>query len=152
VLFKNCVNDVTNNNKYWGGYRLGATYRVTRPLLFDGGDLADSVMWPLHDSVRHRVSFDEYVKEPSRFPGVTLIPEGTGIYFGHLRIIRSFEFSALQISGRFVDGPASGKWSNLLWVSTTLPDSQGKAKKYVRFRGNSFPLFWPNPKFLNDHE
>ena len=154
-LFTGCVgvlwdsvSDLSRTNRFWGGYDPETILHTKRPLLFDSSKLADHVMWPLRASVRSRVSFDEYVREPSSYPGVLLIPVGTSIRFSKLQFRRSFEYSALQIYGIFVDGPAAGSLTDLLWVSLSQPELTEAQRRPVSYFGHPLTPFWPDPAIL----
>ena len=151
LLFRNREDNLTKNPKFWGGYNPSATYTLNKPLLYDGHTLAEYFYRPVYGGGQ-LVTWDEYSRESSQYPYVTVIPEGTALRLDLIEFWQSIESHDLHFYGRFVDGPRKGEVMRLLDVSLSYPEAKGEQRKEVEYRGCRVWPQWPNPKFLTEHK
>ena len=149
IVFQPRVN-LTKNSKYRGGYNPGATYTLNKPLLYDGRTLAEFFYRPVYGG-GEMVSSAEYSQEPSKYPYVTVIPEGTALRLDLIEYWQSIESWMLLVYGRFVDGPRKGETMSSLYVSLTYPEARGEQRREVKYRGHRVWPYWPHPTFLTEH-
>jgi hypothetical protein len=113
------VENVSGDKYYWGGYDLQARYVTTRDLLFDGRELDVAFYWPLNGGARRRVEFGEFVAKRADYPGIVLVPAGARFKISVIQKRFSFEYTALEIYGVFLDGALAGRTFSAGGVSET---------------------------------
>ena len=151
LVFSNREKDLTNNSKYWGGYNPRATYTLNKPLLYDGHTLGESFYRPVYGG-GEKVTWAEYSQDPTKYPYVTVIPEGTVLRLDLIEYWQSIESWLLLFYGRFLDGPRKGETMDLQYVSLSYREAQGEQRREVKYRGNWVWPKWPNPSFLTEHK
>jgi hypothetical protein len=111
------VEDVTSDKTYWGGYEVGLEYATTCDLLFDGYEFGKYFYWPLNAPVRRRIDFEQYKNNPADYSGVIEVPAGTRFKIVRIQKRYSFEYNALEMYARFLDGPNPGAEFSVLGIS-----------------------------------
>lgn len=129
ILF-DVVTDISGESCAWGGWERNGLYSTTRPLMLS--EVPGGGRWRIKESERYEppddpnhgttmISAEELALHPNCCPGIEFLPSGTVFRAESVRWRESFESSWLDVYGRIVEGPFSGRRVELSSVSVPFP-------------------------------
>ncbi len=123
--------DVTNDDRYWGGWHPDASYVLERDLLLDRNSLTVDFYVPPDGPVRTRVSFEAYLESPTDYPWIAVVPKGTTLRCDRLCLRHSMNFTTLDVWGIITSGKQYGTAVHLGNVSISATNRPEGTSKYA---------------------
>ncbi|MCE9556426.1 MAG: hypothetical protein K8T91_24010 [Planctomycetes bacterium] len=103
--------------QYFGGYDPAIQHETVVDLVYDGSVLGHSFYWPPGGQVRDRIDMAEFMREPEKYPSVSIVKKGTHFRVDHARKITTTEYTALRVTAVMTSGPLAGSQFDIIHIS-----------------------------------
>jgi len=131
--FSNKTVDVTNDPNWWGELKHNRFVRLKEDSLINGEALSGSYVHKSLGKYQDQIiKIEEYKANPSRWPELSIVKQGTRLRCVKLERFFSFEFSDYRVYAEILDGEFRGKVVALFGVYG-YPEKKGSLRINTQF-------------------